>query len=36
LAGGATGSGGAGGFGGVRIIWPGTTRQYPSTGTNSV
>jgi hypothetical protein len=36
LSGGSTGSGGCGGFGGVRIIWPGTTRQYPSTGTNSV
>lgn len=27
------GSGGPGGGGAVRIIWPGTTRQFPSTGT---
>ena len=34
--GGGGGSGNAGGVGAVRIIWPGTTRQYPSTCTGDV
>jgi hypothetical protein len=25
-----------GGVGAVRIIWPGTTRQFPSTGTGNM
>jgi hypothetical protein len=32
--GGSIKAGGTGGTGAVRIIWSGTTRQYPSTGTN--
>jgi hypothetical protein len=28
--------GGAGGNGAVRIIWPGTTRQFPSTNTGNL
>lgn len=31
-SGNAAGNGGGGGCGGVRIIWPGTSRQFPSTG----
>jgi hypothetical protein len=27
---------GAGGGGAVRIIWPGTTRQFPSTNTGNL
>ena len=30
------GSGGDGAIGAVRIIWPGTTRQFPSTGTEKL
>jgi hypothetical protein len=31
--GGGRGGGGAGSSGAVRIIWPGTTRSFPTTGT---
>jgi hypothetical protein len=29
-------AGGAGGSGAVRIMWPGTTRSYPSTNTGNL
>jgi hypothetical protein len=31
-----TSLGGFGGGGAVRIIWPGTTRQFPSTNTGNI
>jgi hypothetical protein len=31
-----TSIGGSGGSGAVRIIWPGTTRQFPSTNTGNL
>jgi hypothetical protein len=34
--GGGRGSGGSGAVGAVRIIWPGTTRSFPSTNTGDV
>jgi hypothetical protein len=36
MYGGGGGNSDAGGSGAVRIIWPGTTRQFPSTGTANV
>jgi hypothetical protein len=33
---GGTPTGGAGGSGAVRIIWPGTSRSFPSTNTGNL
>jgi hypothetical protein len=35
-AGGSSAPAGAGGVGAVRIIWPGISRQFPSTGTGDL